>query len=84
MAKYDVRGGFLPILVVSIALLVRKGALRHPCGSHTGPVRVQSDMKNIEDSRAGPVRAPHGVPVESCELFNQTISMQPCLAVRGP
>ena len=53
-----------------------------------GPVRVPYDMKNIEDYRAGPVRGPkrasHGVLVDSCELFNQTISIQPCQAVRGP
>ena len=39
-AKYDARAGFLPILVVSIPLRVRKDTVRHPCGSRTGPVRV--------------------------------------------
>ena len=56
-AKYDARAGFLPIVVVLTPLRARKGAVRHPCGSRTGPVRVPWDMKNIEDSRASPVSA---------------------------
>ena len=76
-AKYDARAGFLSIPVVSIPLRVRKGVVR-PCGSRVGPVRVPLDMKTIEDSLAG------SVPVESCESFDQTISVQPCQAVRGP
>ena len=39
-AKYDSRAGVLPILVASIPLRVRKVAVRHPCGSRSGPVRV--------------------------------------------
>ena len=34
-------------MVMSISSCVRKVAVRHPCGSHTGPVRVRWDMKNI-------------------------------------
>ena len=37
--KYDARAGVLSILIVSIPLRVRKAAVRHPCGSRTGPVR---------------------------------------------
>ena len=44
----------------AIPLRVRKGAVRHSCVSRTGPARVPLDMKNIEDSRAGPVRCPCG------------------------
>ena len=58
--KYDARAGVLPILVVSIPLRVRMAAVRHPCGSRTGPVRVPYDMKNIKDFRAMPVRCPYG------------------------
>ena len=39
-AKYDIRAGFLPIMVGSITLRVCKSAVQHPCGSRTGPVRV--------------------------------------------
>ena len=39
-AEYDARAGFLPIMIMSIPLRVRKGAVRHPGGSRTGPARV--------------------------------------------
>ena len=80
-AKYDARAGFLEILVVSIPLGVRKGAVRHPCVSHTGPVGYEKHWRLPCGAPTMPVQASHGVPVESCELYNQTISMQPCLAV---
>ena len=31
-----------------------------PCWSHTGPIRIPSEMKNIEYLRAGPIRCPCG------------------------
>ena len=34
---------------------VSKGAVRHSCGSHTGPVRYKNEYP-----RAGPVRCPYG------------------------
>ena len=82
--KYDARAGVWPILVVSIPLRVREASTRHPCGSGKGPVWVQLDMKNIEDFRAGPIRCLHWVPMESRELFDQTIRVQSCQIVRGP
>ena len=82
-AKYDVRAGFLPIMVVSIPLRVRKGGVRHPCGPRTGPVGYENYWRFPRGARTMPARASHGVPVEYCELFNQTISMQTCQAVRG-
>ena len=82
-AKYDARAGFLSILVVSIPLRVRKGAVRHPCGSRTGPVGYEKHWRFPCGTRTVPVRASDGAPVESCESFDQTISVQPCQAVRG-
>ena len=73
-ATYDARMGFLQILVVSILLRSRKGAVRHACGSRTGPVRIRQDMKNIWDSRAGPVRRP-------CVVLRIIRSNHKCTAV---
>ena len=83
-AKYDARAGVLPILVVSIPLRVRKAAVRHPWGSRAGPVGYEKHCRFPCGARTMPVRAPHGVPVESWELFDQTISIQSCQTVRGP
>ena len=71
-------------VVVSIPLHVRKGAVRHPRGSRTGPVGYEKHWRSPCRVRTMPRRASHGAPVESCELFNQTISVQTCQAVRGP
>ena len=54
--KHDAPAGFLPIMLVSIPLGVRKGAVRHPCGSCMGPERAPVGYENIEGSHAGPVR----------------------------
>ena len=35
-------------------------SVRAPYGTLAGPAQVPYDMKNIEDSRAGPVRCPYG------------------------
>ena len=53
-------------------------------GPRTGPVGYEKHWRFPCGAPTMPVRASHGLPVESCELFNQTISMQTCQAVRGP
>ena len=63
---------------------VRKRAVGHPCGSRTGPVGYEKHWRFPCRVRTTPVRASHGVHVESCELFDQSISVQPCQAVTGP
>ena len=56
--------------------------LHGPC---TGPVRYEKHWRfPIGDARTAPVRALHGVHVESCELFDQTINVDQCQAVWGP
>ena len=57
-----------------------------PCGSATGPVGFEKYWIFPCGARTTPARALHGVYVESCELFDQTLSvgLQPCQAVRGP
>ena len=68
-AKYDARAGFLQILVMSILLCVHKGAVRHPCGSHTGPYEFRRTWKTSDipvrglyDARTGISQDPCGVP----------------------
>ena len=56
-AKYNARAGFLPIMVVSIPLRVRKGAVWHPCGSRKGPVGYKKMKIPVPP---GPARCPHG------------------------
>ena len=59
--------------------------LRVTHGPRTGPVGYEKHWRFPCRARMMPVRAPHGVPVESYELFNQTISVQTCQVVRtGP
>ena len=60
------------------------GPARHPFGSCTGPVGYEKHWRFPYGVRTTPARASHGVHVESCELFDQTISVQPCQAVRCP
>ena len=60
-AKYDARAGFLPILVVSSPLRVRKGAVRHPCGSRTGPVGYEKHWRFPYGARTGTARGTRGV-----------------------
>ena len=72
----DTRTGFLQILLVSIPLRVRKGTIRHPWGSRTGPVGYEKHWRFPCGGRKTPARASHGVHMEACELFDQTISVQ--------
>ena len=67
-AKYDAREGFLSILVVPIPLRVRKGVVRHPCGSRTAPYGSRRIWKTWKiplrgpyDARKGIVRGTRGV-----------------------
>ena len=57
---------------------------RVPHGPRTSPVGYEKHWRFPCGTRTVPVRASHGAPVESCESFDQTISVQPCQAVRGP
>ena len=84
MATYDARAGFLQIPVVSIPLTIRKDAVRHPCSSRTGPIGYEKHCKLPCRALSMPVRALYGVHVKSYELFDKTIGVQPCQAVRGP
>ena len=59
--KYDARTGFLPIMVVSIPLRVRKGAVRHPCGSRTGPYGSRRIWKILKIPVRGPYDARTGI-----------------------
>ena len=67
-ATHDTRAGFLQILVVSIPLPARKGAVRHLCRSHTGPSYGPHGIwKTLEIPERGPhdkgiARGPCGVP----------------------
>ena len=79
-ATYDARTGFLQILVVSIILPARKGAV----GPRTDPVGYEEHLRFPYGARTTPARAPHGFDVESWELFDQTVSVQPCQATQGP
>ena len=86
-ATYDDPVGFLQTLVMWILLRVCKGAVRHSLGSRTGPYGSRMLWKTLEITVRGrmtPVRALHGAHVESYELFDQTISVQPCQALRVP
>ena len=74
----------MQILVVSIPLSVRKGAVRHPCRSRAGPVGYEKHCRFPCGTRTTPVWALHGVHVESCELFDQIISVELCQAVWVP
>ena len=74
-------------MVVSIPLRVCKGAVRHLAGH----ARTMYVSRRIWKKMKIPVRGPHDaraaiarVPMESCELFNQTISIQTCKTLRGP
>ena len=62
----------------------RTAPLRVTHGPRTGPVGYEKHWRFPCGARTMPVRASHGVPVESCEWFNQTLSVQMCQAVRGP
>ena len=63
-------------------------SVRAPYGTLAGHARALYGSRIIWKTlniplwgRTMPLRASHGVPVESCELFNQTISMQTCQSV---
>ena len=60
-AKYDACAGFLSIVVVLNPLRARKGAVRHPCGSRTGPVGYEKHRRFPCEARAGPVSAHAGI-----------------------
>ena len=49
-----------------------------------GPVGYEKHWRFPCGACTMPVRALHGVSAGSCELFDQTISMQTCQAIRGP
>ena len=53
-----------------------------PHGPSTGPAVYETYWRFARGVRTTPVRESHGVHVESWELFDQTISVQSCQAVR--
>ena len=63
-ATYDARVRFLQILVVSISLRVRKGTVRHHCGS--GPARPRTSALGYEKHWKFPCGACTG-PVVGCD-----------------
>ena len=70
---------------VNVPLGRRTAPLRVTHGSRTGPVGYGKHWRLPCGARTMPVRASHGVAVESCELFTQTISIQPSQAAStGP
>ena len=60
------------------------GPVRAVPGLFTGPVGYVKHWRFPCGARTTPVRALHGVHVESCELFDQAIGVQPCQTVRDP
>ena len=83
-AVYDARAGFLQILVVSVPLRVHKGALRVPHGPRAGLVGYEKHWIFPCGARMMPVRASHGVHVESSELFHQTFKCTAVSSGMGP
>ena len=69
-----------PYLSVRAPYGTLAGHARAPYGSR----RIWKTLKIPWGARTMPAWASHGVPVDSCELFNQTICMQTCQAERGP
>ena len=59
-AIYDAHAGLLSILVVSIPLCVRKGVVRHPCGSRIWKT-LKIPLGAPYDARTGIVRGTLGV-----------------------
>ena len=57
--------------------LCRTAPLRVPHGLRAGTVGYEKYCRFPCGTRTTPVRASHGVSVESCELFDQAISVQP-------
>ena len=54
------------------------GTLAGHTGPRTDPVGYEKHWRFPCGACTVPVRASHGVPMEYCELFNQTIGMQKC------
>ena len=54
----------------------RTAALRVQHGPRTGPVGYEKHWRFPCGARTLPSRASHGVPMDSCESFDQTISVQ--------
>ena len=83
--------------IVNSLWTAHAGTVRGPARPNTTPVRerwwcrlpyeFRSTWQTLEipvRARRTPARVSHGVHVESCELFDQAITVQPCQAVRCP
>ena len=58
--------------------------LQVPHGPRTGPVRYENYWSFPLGACMMPAWTSHGVHVVSCELSDQTVSVQPCQAIWGP